>query len=269
MTIKQRANKKRAIQAADYILDKYYIQNPAEIPFQDLLGAENVFYQERELNGCLGNMIRQKSKGIITISSSIGYEKQKRFVTAHELGHWLMHKDVPNFNCDDNKLYMWHGNGSKYEVEANTFAAELLMPTMLFKSECQKKEFSSELILNLASTFQTSITATSFRFSDIGNESIMVVYSKGRRVRWYKPSDDFAFSFYENKFQVPSNSLTSDYYRGKISAPDKDITLAKSWFSKDYQVQDDTYLHEAIIPLPALDACITFLWQHNVNFADF
>jgi Zn-dependent peptidase ImmA (M78 family) len=113
MKIKTTPNKNQATNEAIKTLDKYCVTSPVELPFLEVLGSENVWYQERKLSGCLGNMVRHKQHGIITISSDLSYVPQKRFVIAHELGHWLLHKDVPNFNCDDKMLHQWHGGGVK------------------------------------------------------------------------------------------------------------------------------------------------------------
>lgn len=42
-----RPNRKKAIEAANFLLDKYCITDPAKIPFLALLGAEKVCYEER------------------------------------------------------------------------------------------------------------------------------------------------------------------------------------------------------------------------------
>ena len=214
-------------------------------------------------------MVRGKKRGIITVSSTIWHQGQKRFVTAHELGHWMLHPDMPNFIDDEDNLHEWHSSSSKYEVEANTFAAEFLMPTALFTAICKGKKFSVELIQELSEYFKTSYTATAFRFTEVGHEPIMVVYSQNKRVQWFKPSDDFAFGFYDKKFPVPLKTLTYSCYENGIKEPDGDTALAKIWFPNDYNVREDQYLNEDIFPFPKINACLTFLWQHEVNFEDF
>jgi len=263
--MKVMANKRLAISEAEKILDKYFIEDPKEIPFEAILGFENVFYQERKLSNCLGNMIRNGKRGIITISSDVNYQPQKRFIIAHELGHWLMHKDVPNFNCDDKMLHEWHKGSSKYEVEANTFASELLMPKLLFEKACKGKNFSEELISSLSEKFLTSLTATAFRFTDIGNESLMLVFSRDKFARWYKSSSDFEFAFY-GKFPIPSDTITAAYYRGEIDNPTTETVKAKKWFTNDWNLEGDKYLNELIFPIKSINACLTFLWQHSTNF---
>jgi hypothetical protein len=57
-------------------------------------------------------------------------EGRARFTAAHELGHLILHRNVPlaRFHCDNvPKAYR------RSEPQANHFAAELLMPSHLFR----------------------------------------------------------------------------------------------------------------------------------------
>ena len=51
-------------------------------------------------------------------------EKEKLFVASHELGHMLMHKSANAVYMDTHTCF----NTNKFEIEANTFAANLLIP---------------------------------------------------------------------------------------------------------------------------------------------
>ena len=57
-------------------------------------------------------------------------ETRKRFTVAHEIGHYLFHKHMMTEDIEDNALY--HSDlPISEEVEANKFAAWLLMPDEL------------------------------------------------------------------------------------------------------------------------------------------
>lgn len=100
------------------LVKKHKTRNPFEIikgmnvivlfvPLVDVRG----FYQYFQRNN------------IIYINENLS-ESEKIFVCAHELGHMLMHKKA---NC----IYMdthTNFNTNKYELEANKFAMELLLP---------------------------------------------------------------------------------------------------------------------------------------------
>ncbi len=61
------------------------------------------------------------------------HEHRQRFTLAHEIGHFVMgHTGVSNFDSYD------LNTKSPYEIEANAFAAELLMPLDMIKKDYQE-----------------------------------------------------------------------------------------------------------------------------------
>lgn len=65
----------------------------------------------------------------ISVNKADHYFRQ-RFTMAHELGHFVFHKDLIGSGITDNRLYRSTNPKitEKHEVEANRFAASLLMP---------------------------------------------------------------------------------------------------------------------------------------------
>lgn len=53
---------------------------------------------------------------------------RQRFTAAHELGHFILHRDYIGDGIADNYLLRAEGLSSRQEREANQFAADLLMP---------------------------------------------------------------------------------------------------------------------------------------------
>lgn len=109
MTIKQKANS---------LARKYNSRNPLEIIKN--LNVILVYYPLKDVRGFYQFFQRNN---IIYIDDNLP-ENEQIIVCAHELGHMLLHKN-------SNALFMdtrTHFVTTKYENEANTFAAELLIP---------------------------------------------------------------------------------------------------------------------------------------------
>lgn len=109
MTIKQKANS---------LAKKYNSRNPLEIIKN--LNVILVYYPLKDVRGFYQFFQRNN---IIYIDDNLP-ENEQIIVCAHELGHMLLHKN-------SNALFMdtrTHFVTTKYENEANTFAAELLIP---------------------------------------------------------------------------------------------------------------------------------------------
>ncbi len=260
------ANKNKAERLANEFLKKYYLKDPSRINLIDILGAERLFYQERSIKSSLGSLIRHKEYGQILINKSVTDKNQKRFIISHELGHWICHDDIPIFNCDHSKFKYWNKQISLIEKEANWFASEFLMPRQMFFHLCKGKKLSSDLIKSLSTYFKTSLTSTCIKFSDCGNESIAVVFSQSNNIIWSSFSKDFEYSFYGKDNIIPSTSITADYFKTQHISADAEVILAKDWFPRDEAIKDDKYLYEIVFPMPSYNACITLLWQHELNF---
>jgi len=68
-----------------------------------------------------------KSGFVIFVDDSEAPVRQ-RFTAAHEIGHFVLHRDRIGDGVQDNYLLRSEGFSSRMEVEANRFAADLLMP---------------------------------------------------------------------------------------------------------------------------------------------
>ena len=116
---------------ADSLVRKYGTRNPFEITqglnvilvFAPLTGTR-AFYQYFQRNN------------LIYIDDSLPYHEQV-FVCAHELGHMMLHKKSNAIFMDTYTGF----NTAKYEIEANKFAVELLIPDEML---LEYQEFTTE-----------------------------------------------------------------------------------------------------------------------------
>lgn len=110
------------------------------------------------------------------------FEPRKRFTLAHELGHFCLHRNEGKSEFVDTRTEMSRSGAywDSYEQEANTFAAELLMPKSLIIEDGNKiisnhlKETKQEkielevLIELLAAHFLVSNPAMKYRLKNLG-----------------------------------------------------------------------------------------------------
>jgi Zn-dependent peptidase ImmA (M78 family) len=113
-----------------------------------------------------------KRNGVVTINYRLNDpEYRKRFTIAHELGHFVLHvSDDPRFVDSEVNLYRFNttedSDAAKREIQANMFAAALLMP------ERQVRKFWAETrsIGEMARIFKVSRQAMGIRLADLGVE---------------------------------------------------------------------------------------------------
>lgn len=102
-------------------------------------------------------------------------ETRRRFSLAHELGHFLLHKGEVFVDAKVNFRNRLSSMGvDREEIEANEFAAELLMPSDLVSTEfyklfdADKTSEHASPVDTLASRFKVSTQAMEFRLRNLG-----------------------------------------------------------------------------------------------------
>jgi Zn-dependent peptidase ImmA (M78 family) len=108
------------------------------------------------------------------------FKERKRFTLAHELGHFMLHiaplGSINNFQpiLDESLSFNRDDNWNYKEMEANNFAAQLLMPVEFIKKEIERIHTQNgnmsqeEAIEVLAETFNVSSQAMEYRLKSIG-----------------------------------------------------------------------------------------------------
>jgi Zn-dependent peptidase ImmA (M78 family) len=174
-------------------------QNPAmqlPVPVEEIARAAGINeLQSIGANGFEGALVTnaEKSEGIILYNDAVAIPRQ-RFTKGHELGHFLLpwHRQS-KFQCTSADLAKGDGRGD-WEVEANQFSAELLMPLNRFRAR-MKALGSPDLEhgLVLEEEFGTSFEATVRRYISLSDFPCAVVFSKNNQVRYYLKSPEFPF----------------------------------------------------------------------------
>lgn len=149
-------------------------QNSAPVSLEliaEQLGAE---IREFELDADVsGILFRGQGRKVIVINGAHP-QVRKRFTIAHEMGHLALHKGTEvhvdqgfRVNLRDSKSATAQ---DVEEIEANAFAANLLMPAQWLRSDLQGSEFdleNEESIGVLADRYQVSVQAMIVRLTSL------------------------------------------------------------------------------------------------------
>jgi hypothetical protein len=105
----------------------------------------------------------------------------QRYSISHELGHYFLHGHVDHLLPGDGIHSSRAGfiSGDPYELEADNFAAGLLMPATLYKRLITRRDPSLDAVEALASDCRTSLTATAIRFAELTDDAVAVIISTG------------------------------------------------------------------------------------------
>lgn len=151
------------------------------IDIDAIIREQNVWVREDATlhSDIIGKIGFEKDRAIISISPQNNvYEARRRFTLAHELGHYLLHAVEKKEFVDRTEEMYRSGSISRFEAEANHFAACLLMPAKaLVNSVSDKINYfndnpdlfsKDEFIRLLAFDYQVSMQSMTFRLRKLG-----------------------------------------------------------------------------------------------------
>ncbi|WP_237274496.1 ImmA/IrrE family metallo-endopeptidase [Tenacibaculum ovolyticum] len=178
-----------------------------------------VFYDSYGKNTFDGMTLYENGKFSIHINTDLGNSRDSakgRFTLGHELGHYYIDSHriglkkgllKPHASLTNRKQF------NKIEREADYFASCLLMPEILFSKDVYRKPFNIGLIDFLKDEYKVSRTAAAFRFADIGNHSIMIIYGENGKIKWYNCSEDFPYKYLLYEKNVAPNTVMGEFFK--------------------------------------------------------
>ncbi|GGC15850.1 ImmA/IrrE family metallo-endopeptidase [Dyadobacter sediminis] len=161
-------------------------------------------------------------------------QARPRFTFAHELGHYFIdeHRQaLLNGRTPSHPSYTNFASKNPIEIEADHFAASLLLPASRVKKDCVKRSFNFSLVQDISQKYGASITATVLRLMTIDKHPIMLVCSVQGKVKWFKHSHDFPFKWLKQPFgYVPKYTLAGTYFKNGEKFAEELPISANEWF---------------------------------------
>lgn len=109
----------------------------------------------------------------ICLEKSEPVERQ-RFTCAHEIGHFILHETLFNDTLSWGDIFFRSDSTSRLEREANSMAAEILMPMYFLEkfTDCNKT------VADMASIFKVSGSAINCRISALGHDKAKLYWER-------------------------------------------------------------------------------------------
>lgn len=115
-----------------------------------------------------------------------------RFTLAHELGHFFLHRRWLHAGAAFHDAELMVGEDLReVEREANTFAAECLLPERLVERFLSGRLLSLERVQQLANDAKASLKATAIRLAALTPSRCCFYLEQDGLIRWAAPSDDW------------------------------------------------------------------------------
>lgn len=146
----------------------------APVPVEAVVSSYGISLKKGDLGDVSGLIVRDGTNVTIGVNSKQSPTRQ-RFTIAHEFGHFLLHEGMSSHIDHNYRVNFRSGTSSLAvdveEIEANFFAASLLMPkTFLDAAEAVEALDSDSAVNRLAKHFNVSGHAMSLRLGNVYRE---------------------------------------------------------------------------------------------------
>ncbi len=170
---------KMARQAAEALLKEEELLSLPVDPFA-IAASRDIMVEGKpeKVDGVSGMLLRHGNDFGIVYATHIPSEGFQRFSVAHELGHYFLPGHVDQ--VIQNGIHVSRGGfvtNDPYELEADHFAAGLLMPEQPFRKEIDRREPGLSAIEAIADLCVASKTAAAIRYAEVSDAATAVIMS--------------------------------------------------------------------------------------------
>ncbi|TIP49786.1 MAG: ImmA/IrrE family metallo-endopeptidase [Mesorhizobium sp.] len=172
----------------DALLKSLGITSPRDIDIEAIAFYVGLRIKRRCLKCCEAMITGRGNRGIISVVPG-GMPQRERFSIAHELGHWAHHRGE-TVACRATDIGKF-SKTNEVERAADQYAANLLMPWSMFKTECREhRRLDLKSLKAVAAVFNTSLTATLIRMvdSELYPTAMMIRHGTGGR-KWHRAAE--------------------------------------------------------------------------------
>lgn len=245
---------------ADELLDRYGITGPEHLDVEALAEATGVKIVHKPIAGAEGRLVSGRKGARIVVDAGIRLDGKRRFVVAHELGHFLQkNRRSQGHVCLDASLISLYQDDPQ-ETEANVFAAELLMPDRWVALRFRGKQPSFGIVRSAADALRTTLTATAVRLVELAREPVALVASKDGKIEWHsRSSDSWYYRLYTRGTVLSKWTCAYDLFAGRPEEPKPTLVSAEAWFDMP-NLKDDAEIYEHSIKLGSYPMVLSLLW---------
>ena len=171
---------------AEELLTELGISDPADIELEAIANCVGVEIEYRRLTNCEAQIIGYRDRAVVYVSLDTPSHR-RRFSTGHELGHWHHHRGR-SFACRSSDIGRPIDEKSKdAERQADAYSGDLILPPFMVGPRLERMgEISLNGIIELASDFNASVTATAIRVIRMTRQPLILVAHNliGRNWQW-------------------------------------------------------------------------------------
>lgn len=256
---------------AEQILKDWGITKLPIDPFAIAKGRDiTVEAKPSSVPGVSGMLIRVGNEFAIAYATHIDNEPFQRYSVSHELGHYFIpgHPDAVLGENGIHESRAQFSSKDRYEMEADGFAAGLLMPRHLFLPALEHAGNGLAAIESLATVCKTSLHATAIRFAQCTPDPVAIVVSIGNRIDHCFMSESLkaveGIDWLRKRDTVPRTTPTFRFNEQSENVRRctrvEETSYFQDWFGGQLRIE----ISEDIIGLGSYGKTLTILYDINV-----
>jgi Zn-dependent peptidase ImmA (M78 family) len=226
------------IAMARQVLENKGINDIPALALQDIANDEGIRFKFADYPDNLwdGTLLFKGEKRAILVNTHRGLIGRHNFTFAHELGHYfLAHQPTttldgrPIIRCTTADI---RNNANSNEVEANRFAAELLMPEERFRLDMAGAPIDFGLISSLSNKYMVSKHACGIRIANFTQNPCVIIRTNGTSIMSATASHS-ASNFLRNLTTIPKGTtaqkvITTGYWQKEFAECESSIWLQRT-----------------------------------------
>lgn len=238
---------------------------PIDLP--SLCNRLNIgLHQSINMDGPPGMLIHERGTFVIAYAANTGNKGFENFCIAHELGHYHLpgHVEALFKTGTVHESKSGFVSDSKYEREADNFAASLLMPRDLFKNAIPNADAGMSAIQTLSAQFTTSLLATAIRFTNLSNDPVAIIVSTKNIVDYCFMSPSFkeikGLNWIQKNTPLPRASATFTFNKDSENIATGQTIEACSDISEWFGSKKEIEINEDVAGLGKSGKTLTLLY---------
>jgi hypothetical protein len=228
-----------------------------------------------EMKGVSGALIFAEPNPIIIYSTEHANEGFENFSVAHELGHYFLPghpEEIQRAGGAHLSRSGFSEGDSSIEIEADHFAAGLLLPAHLMRKALVEGPIGLSGIRQIAGQAKASLTAAAIRAAECAPFPLCIIVSSGEVVSYAFPSDSFK-GLGRNIYLRKGSPVASASATAALNSRPQDVLAAIEmtgecrlidWFDTDRNVT----LDEEVIGLGGYGLTLTVLSSEALALSD-
>lgn len=248
------------------------------IPVEELARQLDIeAIKELETEGFEGGLLTDENRqaGIILVNKE-ARGGRRRFTIGHELGHFLIMSHTPinpgQFLCSRQDMSRWtakqNDRYARMELEANQFAALLLMPPPMLRAYLEGRDPDLGDIEKISFDFGVSKDAAARSYGLHHHQNVAIVVVKDGRVARYYPGNTFPFITAPIGKRVPTGTV---FYNPSLKprvASEIVETIPDNWISVERGKRAPTLYEQAYLQKNGFALILLWLEQSDANDED-